>query len=427
MNSVFTKKCNLAQKQSVRVIYSFLVQFGWYCLRLVAKFNQKIRLFVDGRKKTFALLDNAFKTSDKVLWMHVASLGEYEQGLPLLRQLKSEYPEHKILLTFFSPSGYEVKKDKTPADLVAYLPMDTRKNARKFLEMVNPTIAIFIKYEIWPNYLLELKNRNIATLLVSGIFSKRQAFFKWYGGFMRKSLRAFTQFFVQEQNSKELLNSIGFQNVAISGDTRFDRVAEILNQDNSLDFMEEFKGNKKCFVAGSSWPDDENIFIDFINQSDEKIKFVIAPHNIKSVHVQALKSSIAKKTSLYSEINPDTIMESEVLIIDTIGLLTKIYSYADFAYVGGGFATGLHNTLEPAVFGIPVIIGPKYHKFNEAVEMVEKGGLLIVKTKNEFQKVMQHLLNEPDFERKTGESNSLYIEENTGATSTVMQFLKPLL
>jgi 3-deoxy-D-manno-octulosonic-acid transferase len=390
-------------------------------------FNRKISLFVEGRKKTYSLLENAFTASDKVIWMHVASLGEYEQGLPVLQQLKEKYPKYNILLTFFSPSGFEVKKDKTPADLVVYLPMDTKRNAKRFLDAVNPNIAIFIKYEIWPNYLRDLEKRNIPTVLVSGIFSKRQVFFKWYGGFMRKSLKAFSHFFVQEPNSYNLLNSIGFQNISISGDTRFDRVSEILEQNNTLDFMESFKGSNTCFVAGSTWPEDERILLDFINQSDGHLKFVIAPHNIKSGHIEALQSSITRKTSLYSEIDSKTVAKSEVLIINSIGLLTKIYSYADFAYVGGGFATGLHNTLEPAVFGIPVLIGPKYHQFNEAVEMVNRKGLLVVKNQEGFKATMQRLLYQPDFADQTGNNNSIYIQENVGATKTVIQHLETLL
>ncbi|MEM8929258.1 MAG: glycosyltransferase N-terminal domain-containing protein, partial [Bacteroidota bacterium] len=288
-------------------------------------------------------------------------------------------------------------------------------------------IAIFIKYEIWPNYLNELRIRNIPTLLVSGIFNKRQVFFKWYGGFMKKTLNSFSHFFVQEENSKNLLGSIGFKNVSISGDTRFDRVFEILQQENSLAFMDRFKGKSKCFVAGSTWPEDEKLLLDFINQSPGTLKFVLAPHNIKAGNIASLKSSISKKVALYSEIPKDAILDSEVLIVDAIGLLTQIYSYADFAYVGGGFATGLHNTLEPAVFGIPVIIGPNYQGFNEAVKMVGKGGLWVVENKNDFNQIMERFIKEPIFAEKTGRNNSEYISENTGATETVIEHIETLL
>ncbi len=359
--------------------------------------------------------------------MHVASLGEYEQGLPLLEKLKKSYPEYRFLLTFFSPSGFEVKRDKTPADLVVYLPLDTQRNARRFLNVIQPKIAIFIKYEIWPNYLYELRTRNTPTVLVSGIFNKSQIFFKWYGGFMKKTLYSFSHFFVQEGNSKNLLGSIGFENVTVSGDTRFDRVSEILQQDNALEFMDRFKGTSKCFVAGSTWPEDEKILLDFINQSNEGIKFVIAPHNIKVGNIEDLKASMSKKTVVYSEITKDTLFDSEVLIVDTIGLLTKIYSYADFAYVGGGFATGLHNTLEPAVFGIPVIIGPKYENFNEAIELVNKSGILSVSSKEAFETTIKNLLADEALAQRTGQNNGDYIQQKTGATQSVLNHLKPLL
>ena len=411
----------------MRAIYSFLVQLTWYVLRFIAKFNPKIRFFVNGRKETFTSLETAFSASDSVIWMHVASLGEYEQGLPVLEKLKTKHPEHTFLLTFFSPSGFEIKKDKTPADLVVYLPMDTQRNAKQFLDRIHPKIAIFIKYEIWPNYLHELKARDIPTVLVSGIFSERQVFFKWYGGFMKKALNAFSHFFVQEEHSKTLLGSIHFQNVTVSGDTRFDRVSEILKKKNSLAFMDRFKGKSKCFVAGSTWPEDEKILLDFINQPNQPLKFVLAPHNIKSGKIADLKSSITKKVCLYSQITDEAIFDWEVLIIDTIGLLTKIYSYAHFAYVGGGFATGLHNTLEPAVFGIPVIIGPKYSGFNEAVEMVKKKGVLVVHDKHEFNQIMEQLLQNPGFAEKTGKSNMEYILKNTGATQTVVEYIEKLL
>ena len=427
MNAVFPKKCIFVQMQLVRGIYSFFVQLTWYFLHIIAKFNPKIERFVSGRKKTFVKLENQLSGSDRVIWMHVASLGEYEQGLPVLERLKSDHPGYKIVLTFFSPSGFEVKKDKTPADLVVYLPLDTQKNARLFLDKIHPKMAIFIKYEVWPNFLFELKKRKTPTLLVSGIFSKRQVYFKWYGHFMKSALRNFSHFFVQEENSKNLLKSIGFTNATVSGDTRFDRVNQILSGQNSLEFMDDFKRGSTCVVAGSTWPEDETVLIDFINQPNENLKFVIAPHNIKSAHIGELRSSITKKTLLFSEIEKHIISDFEVLIVDTVGLLTKIYSYANVAYVGGGFATGLHNTLEPAVYGIPVIIGPHYKGFNEAEQMVNRKGVLVIKDKAEFNQVMTQILEDPQFSETTGKNNSIYIEENIGATETVMQHIKTLL
>ncbi len=379
-----------------------------------------------GRKKTFSILKDKIKQDDKTIWMHAASLGEYEQGLPLLAELKKTYPEHKIILSFFSPSGYEIKKDKTPADVVVYLPMDTIANARQFIALAKPEISLFIKYEIWPNYLQELKKQKIPTLLVSAIFSKKQIFFRPFGGFMRTVLKNIAHLFVQDDKSKELLKSIGFSNATVSGDTRFDRVSQILTNDNTLSFMNTFKGKNSCMVAGSTWPEDENILIDYINLTNEDVKYIIAPHNIKPSHIEKLVSTIGKKVLLYSKMNDSDLNNAQVLIVDTIGLLTKIYSYADIAYVGGGFATGLHNTLEPAVFGIPVIIGPKYCGFKEAEDLVELKGIISVSDKIEFKTTIEDLWMNPAHAKKIGEINSNYIRERRGATKQVMAHIKKL-
>nr|WP_313795283.1 glycosyltransferase N-terminal domain-containing protein [uncultured Allomuricauda sp.] len=410
----------------VRFLYSFLIFISWNVLKVIAIFSSKIKLFVSGRKNTFSILNSKNLAGDSTIWLHTASLGEYEQGLPILERLKREYPKYKIVLTFFSPSGYEVKKDKTPADCVVYLPLDTQKNAKQFIETINPEIAIFIKYEIWPNYLRELKLRNIQTILVSAIFSKRQIFFKPFGGFMRNSLKSFNHFFVQDQSSQKLLNSIGIKNVTISGDTRFDRVTEILGQENSLDFMNSFKGNDLCLVAGSTWPEDEEIIIDFINTSQKTIKYVIAPHTIKPAHIEKIEVGITKKTIRFSNKGND-LPNCEVIIIDTIGLLTKIYSYADIAYVGGAFATGLHNTLEPAVFGIPVVIGPNYTGFKEAEDLVNKKGIHPISNAQEFNDVMSLFLEDDSFKEKMGKINLEYIQGNVGSTQKILNYIKSVL
>jgi len=423
----FPKKCNFAQKDLVRAVYSFLMQLAGYILAIIALFNPKMAQFTRGRKMTFPKLEGAFSVSDEVIWMHVASLGEYEQGLPLLHALKQNYPNKKLLLSFFSPSGYEVKKNKTPADMVVYLPLDTVNKVKRFLAHTKPQLAIFIKYEIWPNYLWQLKKRSIPVLLVSGIFSKQQVYFKWYGGFLRKALGTFQHFFVQENRSKTLLQHIDFENVTVSGDTRFDRVAQILERNNSLGFMEDFTNDVPCLVAGSTWPEDEKILVDYINRTELEIKVVIAPHNIKSSHIKALVSSLQKEVTLYSDMKTEDLEKSQILIVDTVGLLTKIYSYAQYAYVGGGFATGLHNTLEPAVFGIPVIIGPQYTKFNEAVEMVSEGGLCPISSVAEFKEVMDSFVEQPFLAQETGKKNTAYVDKNKGATATVLEHLKTLL
>lgn len=404
----------------LRFVYNILITLAWFGLKVIALFRPKINLFVSGRKKTFSQLEAKLSPNKKTIWMHVASLGEYEQGLPILERLRHNYPGHQIVLTFFSPSGYEVKKNTSVADAVVYLPMDTLSNAKRFLEKTKPELAIFVKYEIWPNYLSQLKKRNVPTFLVSALFSKRQVYFKPFGGFMRKSLKTFSHFFVQDDDSRKLLKSIGFENVTISGDTRFDRVSEILKRDNRLDFMDGFKNGQFCLVAGSSWPEDEEILIDYINSVKNPTKFVIAPHEIKSAHIEKIIASLQKRNICYSKMDDENLADFDVLVVDTIGLLTKVYSYADVAYVGGGFATGLHNTLEPAVYGIPVIIGPNFKGFREAEDLVGKGGVLPISDQEGFNSIMTNFIKNPIEAEKTGKINSDYINANVGATDLIM-------
>jgi 3-deoxy-D-manno-octulosonic-acid transferase len=404
-------------------LYNILVLIASAILRALALVNTKLSLFVNGRKETFSILKKYISNEDKVIWIHAASLGEYEQGLPIIEELKRTNPSHKIVLSFFSPSGYEVKKNSKVADVICYMPLDTNKNVDLFIEATHPTVVIFIKYEIWPNYLLALKKKNIPTFLVSALFKENQIYFKWYGVFMRKALTNFSHLFVQNEKSYDLLNSKGFNNVTIAGDTRFDRVNEILERDNSLDFMSRFKQNKFCFVAGSTWPEDEKLIIDFINQNTHPIQFVIAPHTIKAKHIETIKQAITKPVLCYSELENSELEKYDVIIIDTIGILTKIYSYADVAYVGGGFATGLHNTLEPAIFSIPVIIGPKYLGFAEAEELVQRQGILSINSPSEFRKKMNLCFESVDYKQKTGEINHSYIASKKGATRRILNVI----
>jgi 3-deoxy-D-manno-octulosonic-acid transferase len=404
-------------------LYSLAVFLVSMSLRIVAIFNKKIKLFVDGRKETFHEIADLKK--DKTIWFHAASLGEFEQARPIIEDLKKNHNQYKILVTFFSPSGYEVTKNYNLADVICYLPLDSKLNARKFIEEVKPSIAIFIKYEFWPNLLNELKKKEVSTILVSGILREKQLFFKWYGGFMRKSLEAFDHFFVQNKESKELLKLISFKNVTIAGDTRFDRVSEILEQDNLLNFISEFKNNQYTMVAGSTWKEDEELLVQYINnEASENEKFIIAPHNIKSEAILELQKSINKKTVLYSAKENKVLEEYQVFIIDTIGILTKIYASADIAYVGGGLKTGLHNILEPATFGIPILIGNKYNKFKEAVDLVNIGGCISVKNQEEFTENLITLKNDENYRKRTGIINKRYIEDNLGATKLIMNYLK---
>ena len=407
-------------------LYNQIVFIAGFLLKIVALFSPKMALFVKGRKDVFKTLEAKIQANDKSIWFHAASLGEYEQGLPVIEKIKEKYPSHKIIVTFFSPSGYEVRKNNTVANCTVYLPLDTQKNAKQFIELTNPELVFFIKYEYWPNYLNELKKRNIKTYLISGILRENQAFFKWYGGFYRKSLDAFDFFFVQNESSKQLLQSLGHQNVLVSGDTRFDRVSTILEKNNTLDFIAEFKDNKITVVVGSSWPKDEEIIAQYINQySNENVKFIIAPHNIKAEQIAKLKALITKPTALFSEKENQSLSNQQVFIIDTIGILTKIYSYADIAYVGGGFGNpGVHNILEPATFGIPIVIGPNYSHFAEATALVKLEGCVSIANNKDLLETFDDLIYKPDIRFQKGAICRQFVQQNKGATAIILNHLQ---
>lgn len=402
-------------------LYNLVIQFTGFLLKILALCNPKIKLFVAGRKHVFEIVENKMKSSQKSIWFHAASLGEYEQGLPVLEKIKEKYPNHTIVLTFFSPSGYEVRKTNQVADITVYLPLDSKKNATRFINSIKPEMVFFIKYEFWPNYLNELKERKIPVYLISGIFRENQFFFKWYGGFYKKALDAFAFFFVQNDSSKKLLLQLNKTNVVVSGDTRFDRVATILEKDNFLDFIEEFKNETLTIVVGSSWPKDEDLLVNYINKTNEKVKFIIAPHNIHNDQILALKKSISKPTILFSEKANQNLADFNVLIIDTIGILTKIYSHADIAYVGGGFGyPGVHNLLEPATFGIPVVIGPNYSHFPEAIALHHLGGCISVANLNELKDTLSNLISNKAIRNEKGHICSTFVQMNTGATAKII-------
>ncbi len=409
-------------------LYNLVVLFVSFLLKIIAIFNPKIKLFVDGRKDVFLKLEKEIKKEDKIIWFHAASLGEFEQGLPVIEKVKLKYPLHKIVLTFFSPSGYEVRKNNKIADVTIYLPLDTINNTKKFIKIVHPEMVFFIKYEYWPNYLRELKKQSkkfgTKTYLISGVFRKKQIFFKWYGSFYRKALESFDYFFVQNKISKNLLKSIGFKNVKISGDTRFDRVTSILEQDNTLDFIENFKSKTTTIVVGSSWPKDEDLLIDYINNS-KKIKFIIAPHNIKTQQLQELNNRISKKVVLFSEKENKNLSDFDVFIIDTIGILTKIYSYADIAYVGGGFGNpGVHNILEPATFGVPIVIGPNYTHFTESTSLINLGGCITINSQTQLNEAFTSLVSNINIRNEKGSICRTFIKMNNGATGIILKQLE---
>lgn len=403
----------------MQFLYSTLTSVFERVLPVSTLFSGKMKLFVNGRKTVFQTLKSQLTQADKIIWFHCASLGEYEQGLPVMEAVKIKHPQHKLLVTFFSPSGFENKKNSSIGDVTVYLPLDTKANAKRFLDVVNPEMAVFVKYEFWPNYLLELKKRKISTYLISALFRKKQVFFKPHGFWMRKVLKTFTHIFVQDEKSKLLLETISINQVSISGDTRYDRVSKQIEEDNHLDFIDSFKNDSLCVVAGSTWPEDEAILIDYIN-STENIKFVIAPHNIKPNEIKNFANQIKKKSIRFSKKEGNNLEEYDVFILDTIGLLKKAYSYADVAYVGGGMgSTGLHNVLEAATFGVPVVIGKNFDNFLEAKALQSRAGLFSVATKGEFSTVMDKLMNNKSFREKTGMINGHYVQNKTGATNYI--------
>jgi 3-deoxy-D-manno-octulosonic-acid transferase len=410
----------------LRFLYNIGIYIANFHLKIIAHFNHKLKLGVDGRAKSFQILQDAINDTDNTIWLHCASLGEYEQGLPVFKELRKLYPNHKVVLTFFSPSGYEIRKNTDVADVVVYLPMDTKANASHFLDVVHPELTVFVKYDIWLNYLLELKKRKLKAILISALFRSNQLYFKTYGAMMREALSAFEHIFVQDKNSWELLKSSNFDNIAIAGDTRFDRVSDQLKQDNTLPFIEKFKQDKLCVVIGSSWPEDEELLIPFINNYASKdLKYIIAPHNMKSNQINDLVAKLKVKTVLFSEKEDKNLEDYSVFIINTIGLLSKMYSYADIAYVGGAMGTtGLHNILEPAVFGVPVIIGKNHNKFPEAKRMIEEAGVLSVSNYHELENTLSGLIETSKKRLELGQKNSRFITSNRGAVIRIVDYLR---
>ena len=409
---------------------SFLYQFGiaiyTLLIRFAALFNSKARAWVQGRKGWKKELEEAFGENDNVAWFHAASLGEFEQGRPVMEAFGKKYPEYKILLTFFSPSGYLQKKHYEGADKVMYLPPDCRGNAKYFVEKLNPDIAIFIKYEFWYNYLSVLKKHQVPTVFISALFRNGQPFFKWYGGWFRKKLRSVDHFFVQDQISADNLKSIGIEKATVSGDNRFDRVADILKNKTENPDIEKFCAGSKVLLAGSTWPPDEELLASLPGKFPE-LKLIIAPHEVTEERIGQLINTLNVNVARYIQDDPVTWLDKQVLVIDTIGVLSSIYRYADIAYIGGAFATGLHNIQEPAVNGMPVIFGPKYDNFREAVDLVEQGGAFTVKSAEQIRELLDVLLYDAQKYQSAASRCKAYMTENTGATEKIMTGLRNYL
>lgn len=419
------------------MIYNIVIYFVLWGIAIASLFNEKVRKMWRGEREAFKILKQKVDPNAKYIWFHAASLGEFEQGRPLMERIRKDYPQYKILLTFYSPSGYEVRKNYEGADIICYMPVDTRLNAIRFLRLVRPVMAFFIKYEFWSNFLHILKHRNIPTYSVSSIFREDQVFFKWYGRNYAGVLKCFTRFFVQNEESKRLLEGIGITAVDVVGDTRFDRVLQIKEAAKQLPICEAFRTGVassqsadvphhdfKVFVAGSSWPPDENIFIPFFNEHKDW-RLLIAPHVIAEEHLKLILSLIKdKKVVRYTQTTPEEAAEADVLIIDCFGLLSSMYNYGDVAYIGGGFGVGIHNTLEAAVWNMPVIFGPNNKKFQEAQGLLKSGGGFEINTYEDFSGLMGSLMNDETFLKQAGDKAGAFVAHLAGATDKVLASVK---
>lgn len=399
-------------------VYNTAIRLYSFGAKVFALKDKKANLMISGQKKTMEILRNEIDPNDKYVWIHVSSLGEFEQGRPLIEMIKRENPNQKILLTFFSPSGYEVCKNYQLADTICYLPFDTPSKVKKFLDAVNIDKAIFVKYEFWGNYLSQLKKRGIPTYIISAIFRPTQMFFKPYGGMFRKMLNCYNTIFVQDQESQDLLASIGVTNVEICGDTRFDRVTDILENKVDLPIVETFTRSQYTLFVGSSWQPDEDFIIPFFNSHPE-MKMVIAPHEISEERINGILAKIKRPVALYTKSTLESAADADCLIIDCFGILSKSYRFATVVYVGGGFGVGIHNINEAAVYGVPVIFGPKYHKFKEARDLIKLEGAFCVNNAKEYSEIMDKLISDGNFLAKHGEIAGEYIKKHLGATKKI--------
>jgi 3-deoxy-D-manno-octulosonic-acid transferase len=404
----------------MRIIYNLGIFFYGAIARIAAPFNNKARLWADGRKDWQKTLAEKIIPGGKYIWVHCASLGEFEQGRPIIESIKREKPQYRILLTFFSPSGYEIRKNYQMADIICYLPDDSPGNARRFLDIANPVIAVFVKYEFWDNYISALKGKSVPLYLVSGIFRANQHFFKWYGGFFRSILRKFTWIFVQDTSSYDLVSGLGLKNVTIAGDTRFDRVAEIAGQAREIPKLDLFRGEEHIFLAGSSWRPDEEIIARYINENPLKMKWVFAPHEPESANIERLEKLLSVKSIRFSKIDENS-ADARVLIMDNMGMLSSAYRYASIAAVGGGFGKGIHNILEPACWRIPILFGPNFHKFREAIDLIALEAAKSYYDYPSFKAIVDSWISDDILYKKSASAAGEYVDNNLGATSLIIK------
>jgi 3-deoxy-D-manno-octulosonic-acid transferase len=404
--------------------YAIAIRVYYLIILFVSPFNSKARLWISGRKGLLGRLAAEIDKDKPLVWFHASSLGEFEQGRPVMESFKKKNPEFKIILTFFSPSGYEVRKNYRGADYICYLPLDTRKNAQKFIDIVNPRWVVFIKYDFWFNFLTVLSERSIKTFLISAKFRKDQTFFKTYGFWYKKLLFCFDHFFVQELESVKLLSMINIENVTLSGDTRFDRVVQIAAESKPIDLVEKFIAGKFTIVCGSTWGKDEDLLTRYIDKTNFGSSFIIAPHEIHTGHIKALQEKINRPTFLYSNLATDNIPEGNVLIIDNIGMLSSLYRYAKLAYIGGGFGAGIHNILEAAVYGIPVIFGTNYGKFHEAIELIKEGGAFSISSYYELEELLNSFQMDENKLAKASDASKFFVANNVGSTEKILSYLE---
>lgn len=409
----------------MRLFYTFAIYIYQSAIHIASLFNHKARLWVQGRKNIFNELESKCAGNQDIVWFHCASLGEFEQGKPFIEKVKNEHPQTKILVTFFSPSGYTIRKNDPIADFVFYLPIDTISNAKKFIKIVNPRFAVFVKYEYWYNYIQQLDQKNIPFFYISAIFRKEQYLFKWYGSWFVRQLKKCTRFFVQDDQSISLMQQLKIENVTKTGDTRFDRVYKIASQSYDLPYVVQFKNRSKLLVAGSTWEPDDKILKSFLDQNKGTFKLIIAPHEIHASRIQYLKDLFFDYSIIcFSEMEQEHMADYQVFIIDTIGILSKIYKYSDYSYIGGAFGTGLHNILESAVFGVPLFFGPKYQKFKEARDLVQlEGAFSILNDEQLILKITQLEMRQEEYD-KTCNICKKFVHNNIGAVDMIYSVVK---
>ena len=406
----------------MRLLYNIGIRLYWLVAGLLSLWNRKAKLWIRGRRKWYSNLQGAIGRDDQVIWFHCASLGEFEQGRPVIEVFRQRFPGHKIVLTFFSPSGYEKRKDYPGVDYVMYLPLDTRRNARRMVELLSPELVFFIKYEFWYHFLKQLKTKQVPVYLASGNFRSDQLFFKWYGGWYRKILDAFSHIFVQKEDSRLLLEKIGYNGVTVAGDTRFDRVSALRTSEYAHPLLEAFTGGATVIVAGSTWEKDEQLLAHAYKELSGDLRWIIAPHELSKEHIATLQKRFPESV-LFTELKEELPPGTRVMIVDSIGQLSYLYRYGTLAYIGGGFGKGIHNILEAATYGLPVLFGPRYEKFSEAVELASLGGARPVNSEDELLFTIDEQLKDPNLLKTTSEISGSFVSARVGATSTILNFV----